>query len=178
MEPSCFLMEDLSWWKEFSSSASPSPHQDGWPYRGVPRGIAPMSPETDANMQTQLNKAQQSISHFTVALTVACHDCHVLYTLWYCSLCHGATKWTQLLFVYGFVISSGRDLHHWPIFRSLANKMGRHTYMLSLSCSPSLSLFLSHTHTCFEWKRDFPFVTVWVQVDMGQASLWQIWTAQ
>lgn len=45
-DPSCFLMDDLlSCLKEFSSSASPSPHQDGWPYRGVPRGSVAASAE-------------------------------------------------------------------------------------------------------------------------------------
>lgn len=61
-ELSCFLLDDLlSCLKEFSSSASPSPHQDGWPYRGVPRGSAVTSPETDAQMQTRFNKALEKL---------------------------------------------------------------------------------------------------------------------
>lgn len=61
-ELSCFLLDDLlSCLKEFSSSASPSPHQDGWPYRGVPRGSAVTSPETDAQMQTRFNKASETL---------------------------------------------------------------------------------------------------------------------
>lgn len=51
MQLSCFLDEDdlVSCLKEFSSSASSSPHQEGWPYRGVPRGSAVMSPGGDAH---------------------------------------------------------------------------------------------------------------------------------
>lgn len=53
LEPSCFFVNDfVSCLKEFSSSASPSPHQDGWPYRGVPRGNAVTSPEADAHIDT------------------------------------------------------------------------------------------------------------------------------
>lgn len=60
-ELSCFFVDDLvSCLKEFSSSASPSPHQEGCPYRGVPRGSAVTSPETNAHMQT-VNKALQKV---------------------------------------------------------------------------------------------------------------------
>lgn len=61
-ELSCFLVDDLvSCLKEFSSSASPSPHQEGCPYRGVPRGSAVTSPRTNAHMQTQFNKVLHTV---------------------------------------------------------------------------------------------------------------------
>ncbi len=75
MELSCFLLDDLlSCLKEFSSSASPSPHQDGWPYKGVPRGSAVTSPEADAKMHTDFLAKN---TNFSVALTAAHHDEHV-----------------------------------------------------------------------------------------------------
>ncbi len=47
---SCFFPDVLfSCLKEFSSSASPSPHQDGCPYNGVPLCTAAMSPFIEKN---------------------------------------------------------------------------------------------------------------------------------
>lgn len=97
MELSCFFDEDdlLSCLKEFSSSASPSPHQDGWPYRGVPRGSAATSPVTDAH--TNIFKFLYSAegAHFSVAQV-----CQVLLRCLNSSLNHGAAKWTELVVVY------------------------------------------------------------------------------
>ena len=91
MEPSCFFDEDdlVSCLKEFSSSASPSPHQDGWPYSGVPRGSAATSPVTGAHDQWLFNNAQQRV-HISLQLRSAKMNG---------SLNHGATEWTQLMVV-------------------------------------------------------------------------------
>lgn len=65
MKLSCFLDEqDLdSCLKEFSSSASPSPHQDGWPYNGVPRGSAVTSPDTNKCKKTFKPQGSKCIFH-------------------------------------------------------------------------------------------------------------------
>lgn len=133
MEASCLLLDDLlSCLKEFSSSASPSPHQDGWPYKGVPRGSAVTSPETDAQEQTLFTKdvqephtaVQRYLRPATYNMPIQCIALH----LQRCAYCAKMTTSEPSCSVYLFVCALI------PLWSGLApltyfqNLGGMHTY--------------------------------------------------
>lgn len=150
-EESCLLLDDLlSCLKEFSSSASPSPHQDGWPYKGVPRGSAVTSPETDAQEQTLFFNKDVQEPHTAAQRYLRPVVCIALH-LQRCAYCANMTTSEPSCSVYLLVwalipLWAGVVLHHWPIFGTWVGCTHTRGHTLSSSCCWS--------QICqFRWKR-------------------------